>query len=191
MRAFEDGWIDKRSHKQLIGELSERRTAEEVRGEVEAFRGRVISRVYNLERLIDALIVWHLFRDRDDGMAAIFEEDILFGGSLGLDRKVRLARKIAAHWLGNGEEDLTGFDDAITSAKMYRDCVAHWPTRLLPILDSQDETVDYLVSIEKGGSSTLLTSEAILSWLRTIEEAILQTQKVIDCITESVRSGIA
>ena len=143
MRAFEDGWIDERSRARAAGPVERRRTADDLRREIEGFRGQVLSVTYNLERLVDAAIVWHLFRDRDDGMAAVFEEDILHGGSLGLERKVRLVRSIAEDWLYDEDDDPVEFGHAITAAKSYRDQVAHWPTRLQPLEDTDGNVVDY------------------------------------------------
>lgn len=190
MRAFEDGWVDERSPKRVTGVVERPRTADEVRRETDAFRGRVLSLTYNLERLVDALIVWHLFRDRDDGTAAVFEEDILYGGSLGLERKVRLARTIATEWLCDEEDDLGGFSRGIASAKAYRDQVAHWPTRLQPFEDEDGCVVDYVAFIEKGGASTMLSSEVMAEWLDNIQEASTRTQAIIDRITNHIRSGL-
>lgn len=190
MRAFEDGWIDERSLKRAASPVESPRTADEVRREVEGFRGRVLSLTYNLERLIDALIVWHLFRDRDDGMASVFEEDILHGGSLGLERKVRLARAIAEEWLYDQDDDVVGYGRAIVSAKSYRDQVAHWPTRLQPLEVESGCVVDYVAFIEKGRTSTMLTSEVMTDWLATVEEASSKTQAIIDRITGHIRAGL-
>ena len=190
MRAFEDGWVDERSFKRVTSPVERPRSADDVRREIEGFRGRVLSLTYNLERLVDALIVWHLFRDRSDGMASVFEEDILHGGSLGLERKVRFARTIAEEWLYDEDEDLAGFSRAIASAKSYRDQVAHWPTRLQPLQDEHGCVVDFIAFIEKGGTSTILTSEAMTEWLATIEEASSRVQAIIDRITGHLRAGL-
>lgn len=190
MRAFEDGWIDERSQGRAREPVARPRDANDVRRDVEGFRGRVLSLTYNLERLVDALIVWHLFRDRDDGMAAVFEEDILHAGGLGLDRKVRLARTIAQEWLYDGSDDVNGYGRVIASAKSYRDQVAHWPTRLQPLDDENGRVVDYVAFIEKGGASTMLTAEEMLRWQATIEDASVRTQTIIDRITAHIRAGL-
>ena len=145
---------------------------------------------YNLERLVDAAIVWHLFRDRDDGMAAVFEEDILHGGSLGLERKVRLVRSIAEDWLYDEDDDAVGFGHAITAAKSYRDQVAHWPTRLQPLEDTDGNVVDYAVFLEKGSVSTELTVQTRQKWIATIADAISRTQAIINRISKHIRSGL-
>lgn len=190
MRAFEDGWIDERSRMRVSGSIERIRSADDVRREIEGFRGRVLSLTYNLERLVDALIVWHLFRDRDDGMAGVFEEDILHSGSLGLERKVRLVRSIAEEWLYDEDDDPVGFGRAITAAKSYRDQVAHWPTRLEPLEDEAGRVVDYAAFIEKGSASTKLTKQTRDEWLAMIVDASAQTRAIIDRITAHVRSGI-
>lgn len=190
MRAFEDGWIDERSRGRAAGSGERPRTADERRREIEAFRGRVLSVTYNLERLVDALIVWHLFRARDDGMAGVFEEDILHGGSLGLEKKVRLVRSIAEDWLYDEDDDPVGFGQAIVAAKSYRDQVAHWPTRLQPLEDQDGKVVDYAVFMEKGAVSTKLTVETRDRWLATIADASSRTQAVIDRITKHIQSGL-
>lgn len=190
MRAFEDGRIDGRLRRRATGSVEPPRTADDIRREVDAFRGRVLSLTYNLERLVDSLIVWHLFRDRDDGMAGVFEEDILHGGGLGLERKVRLARTIAEEWLYDEDDDLVDYGRAIASAKSFRDQVAHWPTRLEPVEDNSGNVVDYVSHIEKGETSTPLTAEVMASWLATIEDASSRTQAIIDHIINHIRSGL-
>lgn len=190
MRAFEDGRIDGRSRRRAAGSVEPPRTADDVRRQVDGFRGRVLSLTYNLERLVDSLIVWHLFRDRDDGTAAVFEEDVLHGGNLGLERKVRLARTIAEEWLYDEDDDVVGYGRAIASAKSFRDQVAHWPTRLEPVEDESGHVVDYISHIEKGGASTPLTAEVMACWLATIENASSRTQAIIDRITNHIRSGL-
>ena len=191
MRAFEDGWIDERSRgRAAAGRVERPRTADDVRREVEAFRGRVLSLTYNLERLVDAVIVWHLFRDRDDGMAGVFEEDILHGGTLGLERKVRLVRSIAEDWLYDEDDDPVGFGRAIAAAKSYRDQVAHWPARLQPLEDETGSPVDYAAFIEKGTASTELTTRTKGDWLATIENASLRTQTIIDRIKDHIRLSL-
>lgn len=190
MRAFEDGWIDERSRGRAAVSGECPRTADERRREIEAFRGRVLSVTYNLERLVDAVIIWHLFRDRDDGMAGVFEEDILHGGSLGLEKKVRLVRSIAENWLYDEDDDPVGFGQAIAAAKSYRDQVAHWPTRLQPLEDQAGNVVDYAVFMEKGAVSTKLTVETRGQWLATIADASSRTQAIIDRITKHIRSGL-
>ena len=83
-------------------------------------------------------------------MAGIFEEDILHGGSLGLERKVRLARSIADEWLYDEDDDVAGFGRAIGMAKSYRDQVAHWPTHLQPLENEEGCMVDYAAFMEKA-----------------------------------------
>ena len=190
MRAFKDGWIDEGSRRRAAGPVEQPRTADDVRREVEGFRGRVLSLTYNLERLVDSLIVWHLFRDRDDGMAGVFEEDILHGGSLGLERKVRFVRSIAEEWLYDEDDDPAGFGRTITAAKSYRDAVAHWPTRLQPLEDETGTVVDYSAYIEKGTVSIELTSRTRGDWLATIADASSRTQAIIDRITKHIRSAL-
>jgi hypothetical protein len=190
MRAFKDGWVDERSRKRVASPVDQPRTLDEVRREVDGFRGRVLSLTYDLERLVDALIVWHLFRDREDGMAAVFEEDILYGGSLGVERKVRLARTIAEEWLYDEEDDPGEFCRAIALAKSYRDQVAHWPTRLQPSENEAGCVVDYVAFIEKGATSTMLTSDTMTEWLGTIEKASMSTQAIIDRIIQHTRAGL-
>lgn len=87
MHSFEDGRIDHSSLRRYQGQESKLRPPDDVRSEVDAFRGRVISLAYGLERQIGALILWHLFRDRDDGTAGEFKETVLYGGGLGLEKK--------------------------------------------------------------------------------------------------------
>jgi hypothetical protein len=190
MRAFEDGWIDHRSRDRSTDHFGFVKSADEVRREIEAFRGRVLSLTYNLERLVDALIVWYLFRDREDGMASVFEEDILHSGALGLERKVRLARAIAKDWLYDEEGDPADYGRAIAAAKSHRDQVAHWPTRLQPLEDSDGNVVNYAVFIEKGAASTELTSDTRDAWFAGIEDASSRTQAIINRITKHIRSGL-
>jgi hypothetical protein len=136
---------------------------------------------------LDALIVWHLFLNRQDGMAAFFEENIL--RDLGLERKVKLARNIAKHWFDE-EIDTEKLVRAIAKAKSYRDRIAHWPTRLQPLKIKNGRIVDFRVHMEKGDSTTVLDVNVQNGWLTEIAEARAGLKVLVNKIYELAKSGI-
>jgi hypothetical protein len=187
MRPFEDGWIDERSTETLPRHDGPIREPAILREEIERFRGRVLSKAYALERHLDAMIVWHLFRDRQDGMAAFFEDHILQEGGVGFGRKASLARKIAAHWAEDSDEAAM-VGSAVGRAKDFRDRVAHWPVKLQPLRTPDGVTVDYRVHIVKGESVFVLGPQEQDAWLSAIEEADSLVRILIDRICEFSRS---
>lgn len=186
MPPFEDGRIVGKAEAIAKGPERER-DAESVRQEIERFRGRILSAAYGLERELDGLIVWHLFGLRQDGKAGFFDEHIL--QSLGLERKVRLARLIAADW-HDEEVDTERISIRIARAKTYRDRVAHWPTSLQP-LTVEGRTVDFRVRMGKGNVSVVLDARTQAEWLAEIDEAIAGIRALATGIEEleKLRSG--
>jgi hypothetical protein len=189
MYPFEDGWIDvsRAEAVGLVPDLS--RDAALVRRQTDGFRGRILSEAYSLERSLNRLILWHLFRDRDDGTAAFFENNILLESGFGLERKVSLVCKIAEHWAID-EEDAHSFRVGLRKVKLFRDRVAHWPTWLQPLTAPDGQTVDYRVHITKGSETYALTEQEQTEWLMRIREVIGTVDELTDRIQEWLRSGL-
>ena len=189
MYIFEDCAIDAR-HPEFVPEYNGAiRTVAIVREEVERFRGCVLSKAYALERQIDVMILWHLFRDRQDGMAAFFEDNILQDG-VGFGRKVSLARKIAEDWADDSEK-AAQIGSLVSRAKEYRDRVAHWPVKLCPIVTPDDVTVDYRPRITKGKATFALGPSEQDVWLAVMDEAAAAILVLIARIRDFSRSEFA
>lgn len=111
-----DGWINSRSAV-AVTEMTELmpRGAGEVLNAVNLFRGRILSTAYELEHKLDQAILWHLFRNRQDGLAAFFEDNILRENSFGLDRKIRVVSKASLDWMDVDEHKV--FASALFDAK--------------------------------------------------------------------------
>jgi hypothetical protein len=189
MYPFEDGWIDARSAERVDGSLVHERDADTVRRDIEGFRGKVLSASYGLERKLDALIIWHLFRNREDGMAAFFEDNFL--KDLGLERKVRAVQRIAKFW--NPDDVETGdFARRLAKAKSYRDRVAHWPTRLQPLTMEDGRVADYRVHLLEGknGESVILDTQVQSDWLAEIEVVTADLESLVDDVRRIARSGL-
>lgn len=187
MAHFEDGWIDRRNSQLILQPPQHERDAETVRKEVEGFRGQVLSRAYCLERLLDTVIIWHLFLDRQDGMALFFEENIL--QDLGLERKIKLVHRIANYWSPE-DIDILLLRTRVTRSKSYRDRVAHWPTRLEPLTTKNGEVLDYIVYLEKGNVSELLDSKAMSEWLAEMDAACSDMKALITLVRSIARSNL-
>jgi hypothetical protein len=164
-----DGWVFEKSA--IPADTATRpQTAAGILAEISTFRGAMLSGAYAVERALDRLILWHLFRNRRDGTARFFEEHILANGRFGLATKVGVAVKIAEEW--HWEEAPT--DDlrrAVINAKDYRDRVAHWPVWLQPLTDIHGDHICYRAFISKGGRSVLLDTETRKDWLDVISLA--------------------
>lgn len=189
MRVFDDGRVDARRAVTVDEQHTDRGTPEALRAEIDAFRGRVLSAAYALERRLDALIVWHLFGDRQDGAAGFFEENILHEGGFGLERKVRVARKIAAEWHWEGDEEQS-WESSLTAAKRYRDRVAHWPMWLQPCVLPTGETIGYRAHLEKGDESYAMDEGQRRSWIEELESCTRAIETTISRVIEHRRSGL-
>lgn len=152
-------------------------------------RGRVLSSAYDLEVNLDRVIVWHLFRDRDDGMAAFFEDNILREHSFGLDRKCKLVGKLARDWLDE-RDDAKAFADLLDSARRYRNMCAHWPARLYPVTTADGLSFRGLeVKLEKGDERHGFEPDDVNSWLDVLVQAGNTAFALAERIQESTRQA--
>lgn len=102
---------------------------------------------------------------------------------------MRLAHKIAEYCAFEEEFDVVRYKTLVTEAKSIRDRVAHWPTRLQPLVDPSDTPVDYIPHLEKGNLSFALTSALRDEWLTTNSDSSVITKTIARQIDEYCNSG--
>lgn len=187
MRLFDDGRIDRTRLARSASAVATEVSADDVRQEIDTFRGRVLSAAYALGRRLDALMLWHLFGTRQDGSAAFFERSIL--DTLGLDRKVKISCDVAQEW--SDEEDDEGWIAVLPRAKQYRDRVAHWPAWLQPLETLDGRAAGFLAHMEKGSQAYPLTGAIQQQWLETIAAATAGVEATTARIAEFWKSGLA
>ncbi|MBY3195163.1 hypothetical protein [Rhizobium laguerreae] len=184
-----DGWINSRSAV-AVPEMTELmpREAGTVLDAVNLFRGRILSTAYELEHKLDRAILWHLFRHRQDGLAAFFEDNILRENSFGLDRKIRVVTKAALDWMDVDEHKV--FAGALFDAKERRNILAHWPVWLQPLLGRDGEIVDYRPHLTKGEKTLTIDDSDQTVWLEDFVRVQKMTEELIETIIEySKRDG--
>jgi hypothetical protein len=154
-----DGWIDHGASREILdGERVAEVSEDQALQLIAQFRGEILAAAYLLEASLDRLILWHLFRDRQDGMAAFFEDLILREIGFGLERKVRVAHAIIDYW--NGDDSQAANDKRLLDrARHIRNQVAHWPSRLVPVLQGGD-AVGFDLEMVKGNEVTALNELA-------------------------------
>lgn len=183
MRPPFDGWVDKGAARVANdGATRPPRGEVEVRRSIATFRGEVLSAAYAFEGSLDTVIVWHLFRNRQDGMAAFFEDSVLRDNSFGLGRKIRMAGAIIDYWAD--EKDQGQSDKALFEAvRNYRNRIAHWPTRLVPLLEHRGGgAVDFEVELVKDGQVEVLDELNQARWLNEISQA----QQRLDALSKDL-----
>lgn len=180
-----DGWVDLRGMRQAReGEIVPIASEEQARQSVASFRGEVLAAAYALESSLEILILWHLFRDRQDGMAAFFEDAVLRESGFGLERKVRLTNAIIDYWSDSDQ----ALDDKgrLGRARQIRNQVAHWPARLIPVQRGED-ILGFDVQLVKGDKLVLLDGPSRLHIVRDFAEACKRLDELSRELAEFAR----
>ena len=181
-----DGWIDERAGRQVRGgEQVEIASVEQALRSLAQFRGEVLAAAYLLESARDRLSLWHFFRNRQDGMAAFFEDMVLHENGFGLERKVRLAHAIIDYWQDE-EVDAAGNKRRLDRARGVRNQVAHWPGRLVPVFRGT-ELLSYDITLVKDGRVTPLDSSARQQLLDGFTEATNQLESLSEQLADFAR----
>jgi hypothetical protein len=187
-KRLDDAAID-RNHPIEITEFEgAARTAEDVRAEVAHFRGEMLSKAYALERQLDNLITWHLFRLRFDSASGFFSEHILQSGAFGLQLKTRLATLIVREWDWNEDIDAANLVKRLNLSKARRDRVAHWPTTLRPIRLPGGQVVDFLPVMGNGDDRSELTTAEQAQWLSEIDAVEEALRNLCEHVFEAARN---
>lgn len=181
-----DGWVDHQSARKAEDEdLGTLVSEGDALRSLAAFRGEVLAAAYALENSLETLILWHLFRNRDDGMAAFFEDQVLRENGFGLERKIRLVYAIIDHW---SDDEIQAQEDKrrLDRARQTRNQIAHWPARLIPVV-KDGNVVGYDVALVRGNRAIDINASARRQLMVDFEDAKSRLQELSRELSEFAR----
>lgn len=183
-----DGWVDCRAARAAAeGELVPSGSEDHARSGLAQFRGEVLAAAYALESELETLILWHLFRDRQDGMAAFFEDLFLRENGFGLERKIRVVHAIIDYW-SDDEQQARADKLRLDAARQIRNQVAHWPARLVPV-QRDGATIGFDVELVKGERVVPLDESARRQLIEGFEHAKRRLELLSAELADFARRG--
>ncbi len=128
-----DGWTLIEAGREILLRVPEPKI-QELQNKIHRLRGGILSDAYNIESILDTILIAYFFKDSDtnkDASAALFQDEVL-RNLLSFDKKLKLFKSILQASL-KGFEDAKVFYENADQFRQIRNIFSHYPTWIEPI----------------------------------------------------------